>query len=87
MPNRTFTVRVAAALAGLALIAGAVAAAQPASADALSPNTGARVTTSGTPSAGPGGTVYYVDSLNGNNSNSGTSTTSAWQTLAKVNGA
>ncbi|MBM7569201.1 right-handed parallel beta-helix repeat-containing protein [Paenibacillus sacheonensis] len=31
------------------------------------------------------GTVYYVDSASGNDSNSGTGTSSAWQSLAKVN--
>lgn len=30
-------------------------------------------------------TSYYVDAIGGNDSNSGTSTTSAWKTLAKVN--
>ncbi|MBO4431944.1 MAG: hypothetical protein J5852_00270, partial [Clostridia bacterium] len=33
----------------------------------------------------PTGTVYYVDSENGNDSNSGTSSSSAWKTLDKVN--
>jgi hypothetical protein len=31
------------------------------------------------------GTTYYVDSASGSDSNSGTSTTAAWQTLSKVN--
>ncbi|MDQ0877375.1 hypothetical protein QFZ77_006034 [Paenibacillus sp. V4I3] len=31
------------------------------------------------------GTIYYVDSSGGNDSNSGTSTSAAWQTLTKVN--
>ncbi len=31
------------------------------------------------------GTVYYVDAQNGNDANSGTSTSSAWQSLDKVN--
>ncbi len=30
------------------------------------------------------GTTYYVDSVNGNDNNSGTSTASAWKTLSKV---
>ena len=30
-------------------------------------------------------TVYYVDSREGNDSNSGTNATAAWKTLAKVN--
>ncbi len=85
MPVRTSLIRASAALAGLALIAGSLTVAASASADALSPNTGARVTTSGNPTAGSGGTVYYVDATSGNNSNSGTATGSAWQSLAKVN--
>lgn len=72
------------AIVGLALVAASVTLAAPANADTLSPSTGARVTTSGTPTAGSGGTVYYVDSVSGNNSNSGTSTGSAWQSLSKV---
>ena len=32
------------------------------------------------------GTTYYIDSSGGNDSNSGTSTSAAWQTLTKVNG-
>jgi len=35
--------------------------------------------------AGNSGTTYYVDSVNGNNSNSGTSESSPWQTIEKVN--
>jgi hypothetical protein len=31
------------------------------------------------------GTIYYVDSVSGNNSNSGTSTSSAWQDFTNVN--
>ncbi len=31
-------------------------------------------------------TTYYVDNTGGNNSNNGTSTSTAWQTLSKVNG-
>jgi len=31
------------------------------------------------------GTVYYVDATNGNNSNSGTSLSTAWKTIDKVN--
>jgi hypothetical protein len=77
--------RAAAGVAALAITLGMLGAVAPAAADPLSPQTGARVTTSGTPTAGPGGTVYYVDATGGNNSNSGTSTGSAWQTLAKVN--
>lgn len=85
MPIRTPLIRGGAVLAGLTLIAGSLTFAASASADALSPNTGARVTTSGNPTAGSGGTVYYVDATSGNNANSGTSTGSAWQSLAKVN--
>ena len=32
------------------------------------------------------GAVYYVDSVGGNDTNNGTTTNSAWQTLVKVNG-
>ncbi|MFZ4078620.1 MAG: hypothetical protein ACOYKK_04195 [Microbacteriaceae bacterium] len=60
MPTRTPLIRAGAALAGLALIVGSLTVEASASADALSPNTGARVTTSGNPTAGSGGTVYYV---------------------------
>lgn len=38
-----------------------------------------------TVSAATSGTVYYVDSAAGNDNNSGTSTDSPWQSLAKVN--
>jgi 3-phytase len=46
----------------------------------------------GSPSPAPvpppaGGTVYYLDSASGNDSNSGTSPSSAWQTLAHASGA
>jgi hypothetical protein len=85
MPRRTLIARLVAGFGGAALIVGGALIAAPASADTLSPNTGARVTTSGNPTAGSGGTVYYVDAVSGSNSNSGTSTGSAWQTLAKVN--
>lgn len=87
MLNNSRQHRWGAALVGLALISASVTLATPASADSLSPSTGARVSTSGTPSAGSGGTVYYVDSVSGNNANSGTSTGSAWLSLAKVNSA
>ncbi|MGG1516609.1 DNRLRE domain-containing protein [Paenibacillus oryzisoli] len=36
--------------------------------------------------ASAAGTTYYVDSISGNDSNSGTSTGSPWKTLSKVNG-
>lgn len=74
----------AAAVAALAVTASALAFTAPAQADPLSPATGARPSSSGTPTAGSGGTVYYVDSVSGSDSNSGTSSGSAWQTLAKV---
>ena len=32
------------------------------------------------------GRIYYVDSVSGNNTNDGLSTSTAWQTIAKVNG-
>jgi len=35
--------------------------------------------------ASAAGTVYYVDSVSGNDNNNGTSTASAWKTLSKVN--
>jgi hypothetical protein len=61
-----------------------VALPQAAIADPLSPNTGARIATSGTPTAGSGGHVYYVNGSTGNDSNSGLTTGLAWRTLAKV---
>jgi hypothetical protein len=69
---------------GAALVAAALAVPAPAIADPLPPNTGARVTSTGNPTAGSGGTIYYVDSANGNDSNNGTTTGSAWKTLAKI---
>ncbi|WP_431246497.1 choice-of-anchor Q domain-containing protein [Leifsonia xyli] len=77
-------IRSAAVIVALAIPATALAMSVPATADALSPATGARPSSSGTPTAGPGGTVYYVDSTSGNDANSGASTGSAWKTLAKV---
>ena len=73
-----------AVIAGAALVAAMILAPSQAVADPLSPNTGARVSSSGNPTAGSGGTVYYLDSTSGNDNNSGTSTGSAWRTLAKV---
>ncbi|WP_169582074.1 MULTISPECIES: choice-of-anchor Q domain-containing protein [Microbacterium] len=79
-------IRPAAATVAVLAITTAVTLAAPtaASADPLSPATGARIQSSGDPSPGSGGTVYYVDSANGNDSNSGTSAGSAWRTLARV---
>lgn len=37
--------------------------------------------------AGAAGATYYVDSVSGSDSNNGTSTSTPWKTLAKVNGA
>lgn len=74
-----------AAAAVIAVAIGMLGTVAPVAADPLSPQTGARIGTSGNPTAGSGGTVYYVDSVSGNNANSGTSTGSAWQSLAKVN--
>jgi hypothetical protein len=74
---------VAAALLAAIVTGGASAA----HADPLSPQTGARVATSGTPSASGGGTVYYVDAIAGADSNNGTSTGTAWKTLSKVTAA
>lgn len=76
-------ITVAAALVG----AGALAMAAPAAADPMSPQTGARVSTSGNPTASPGGNVYYLDASGGSDSNSGTSSTAAWKTLSKVTAA
>lgn len=74
----------AASLGILALLVTGIAVAPPASADPLSPATGARPSTSGNPTAGPGGVVYFVDATGGNDSNAGTSPAAAWRTLAKV---
>ncbi|MCG7417524.1 MULTISPECIES: choice-of-anchor Q domain-containing protein [Microbacterium] len=74
----------AASLGVLALLVTGIAVAPPASADPLSPATGARPSTSGNPTAGPGGVVYFVDATGGNDSNAGTSPAAAWRTLAKV---
>ena len=41
--------------------------------------------TSGSDYGDYGGTIYYVDSVNGNDENNGTSENSAWRTLDKVN--
>ncbi|MCU1441015.1 MAG: hypothetical protein JWP85_2012 [Rhodoglobus sp.] len=71
--------------ASAALASLVIAAPQVAHADPLSPNTGARVTTSGTPSAGAGGDVFYVNASTGNDSNTGLTTGQAWRTLSKVN--
>lgn len=71
-------------------MAGSLAAVTPtaiAQAAPLSPNTGARITTTGAPTAGPGGSIFYVNSSTGSDSNSGLTTGLAWQTLAKVNSA
>ncbi len=39
-----------------------------------------------TPTASAAGITYYVDSINGSDSNNGTSTNTPWKTLSKVNG-
>ncbi|WP_025156719.1 choice-of-anchor Q domain-containing protein [Leifsonia aquatica] len=67
-----------------ALALGALTLASPAVADPLSPATGARPSTSGTPVPGTGGAVYYVDAAAGSDTNAGTSPTAAWKTLARV---
>ena len=77
-------VAAALALTATALTATVLAVAAPANADPLSPATGARPSSSGTPTAGAGGTVYFVDSVSGNDANAGTSAGTAWKTLAKV---
>jgi hypothetical protein len=68
-----------------ALILTPLTAPNVASADPLSPQTGARISTTGTPAAGTGGTVYYIDATSGDDANAGTNQTAAWKTLAKVN--
>lgn len=68
-------------------VTGTAVVTSPAHADPLSPLTGARVATSGTPTAPSGSVVYYVDAVAGNDSNTGTSTAQAWKTLAKVDSA
>lgn len=77
--------RIAGAVAGV-MAASAMWAVVPASAlaDPLSPSTGARVATSGYPTAGSGGDVFYVNASTGNDSNSGLSPSQAWRTPAKV---
>ena len=65
----------------------AVGLAAPAAADPMSPQTGARVSTSGNPTPGAGGTVYYLDAVAGTDTNNGTSTSTPWKTLSKVTAA
>ncbi|NUU05228.1 choice-of-anchor Q domain-containing protein [Leifsonia sp. C5G2] len=77
-------IRSVALIVALAIPATALAVSSSANADPLSPATGARPAGSGTPAAGSGGTVYYVDSASGNDANAGTSAGSAWKTLSKV---
>lgn len=48
----------------------------------VGPNLTANATACTNPS---GGTIYYVDGTNGNDSNAGTSTGAAWKTIDKVN--
>ncbi|GMA23193.1 hemolysin [Luteimicrobium album] len=52
-----------------------------------SPLTGARVVTTGSPHAGHGGRVYYVDATSGKDTNSGRRPSSAWKSLARVDAA
>ncbi|KZE39470.1 choice-of-anchor Q domain-containing protein [Microbacterium sp. T32] len=75
---------VAVGTATLALLVASVGVASPATADPLSPATGARPSSSGGPTAGSGGTIFYVDATAGSDANAGTSPASAWKTLAKV---
>lgn len=82
--HRPFTAATTALAVTAALVGGAVLISAPAAADPLSPQTGARVSTSGNPTAPAGSNVYYVDSVNGSDGNNGKSTTAAWKTLAKV---
>ena len=46
---------------------------------------GSRQVTLANPTVSATAKIYYVDSTNGNDSNSGTSESSAWQTIGKVN--
>jgi hypothetical protein len=68
-------------------LAGNQSAAKPASAQpgAGTPaQVGAQPSTSGVPSPTAGGQVFYVDSVHGNDSNTGLSPAQAWQSLSKV---
>jgi hypothetical protein len=82
--SATAAVVVAALVAATLGVVSATVPAASASADPLSPDTGARPSTSSPPHASAGGHVYYVDSENGSDSSSGTSAGHAWKTLAKV---
>ncbi|RKR75873.1 choice-of-anchor Q domain-containing protein [Frondihabitans australicus] len=85
-PRLIFSAATIAALVAAAGVVGmTTSVAAPAHADPLSPHTGARPSTSSAPHAGPGGHVYYIDSTNGSDSNTGLSKTSPWKSLAKVN--
>ncbi|HET7092622.1 MAG TPA: DNRLRE domain-containing protein, partial [Thermomicrobiales bacterium] len=56
----------------------------PTSTPAPSPSPTPTSTPTSTPPAG-GGTAYYIDSANGNDSNAGTSQSAAWKSIAKAN--
>jgi hypothetical protein len=87
MKLERFRLRGLAGASAAAAITAALVAGTPNAATAdtpLSPNTGARVSTSGTPSASGSGHVYYVNASTGSDSNSGLATSQAWRTLAKV---
>lgn len=74
--------------AAVALIAGSVVAVTgTASADGTTPATGARLATSGTPSATNGGAVYYLDAVSGSDSATGRSAGTAWRTLGRITSA
>ena len=49
-----------------------------------SPNTGARLATSGTPAPTGGGRSFYVDAVDGSDSRDGRSPATAWRNLARV---
>ncbi len=51
---------------------------------APSSSASATATAQPTPTSTPSGTAYYIDSSNGSDSNSGTSSNAPWQTLAQV---
>ena len=80
LPNRTTVLAVSIAAAVSLVLAVPIAS----NADPLSPQTGARIATSGNPTPGSGGTVFYLNASTGNDSNTGTSTGAPWKTLSAI---
>lgn len=82
---RIITMAVVTAVATL-LVSASVASITPpaAQAETASPAAGAQPASSGDPTAIGTGQVYYIDSVSGDDAASGTATTTAWKTLAKV---